>query len=240
MPDSRKYFEYGAMRWWMSRNGPVMSRMAVNMIFKKLSSSGHKIHDGLEKLKKKIYAALPDQKRLEQSRAYHIFGTTLFKKELWSFKGEALARGIGLGLFVAFTPTIGFQMIIVCVLILFIPGNLPIALAASWVTNVFTAGPVYFFEYRFGQWLIEVTGAAPYQPIQNAPAISGLYDIAGAMWLGSLVISLVAGLGGYILTLAFINFERKLRMSKITSIRNVKRADPSEKPNRPDFKNNRV
>lgn len=210
------------------------------MILKKLSSFGHTIHDWLDKVKKKIRAALPDQKRLEQSRAYHMFGTTLFKKELWSFKGEALARGLGLGLFVAFTPTIGFQMIIVCVLILFIPGNLPIALAASWVTNVFTAGPVYFFEYRFGQWLIEITGAVPYQPIQNAPAISGLYDIAGAMWLGSLVISLVAGFGGYILTLAFVNFERKLRMNKIISLRNVKQADQPEKPEQPSLKNNRV
>jgi len=199
--------------------------MAVNMILKKLSSFGHTIHDHLENVKKRIHAVLPDQKRLEQSRAYHIFGATLFKRELWSFKSEALARGLALGLFVAFTPTIGFQMIIVCVLILFIPGNLPIALAASWITNVFTAGPVYFFEYRFGQWLIEVTGAIPYHPIQNEPAISGVYNIAGAMWLGSLVISLAAGLSGYILMLALANLERKLRMSKIISLRSVKQAD---------------
>lgn len=210
------------------------------MIFKKLSSFGHTIHDWLDKAKKKIHAALPDQRRLEQSRAYHLFGTTLFKKELWSFKGEALARGLGLGLFVAFTPTIGFQMIIVCVLIVFIPGNLPIALAASWVTNVFTAGPVYFFEYRFGKWIIEMTGAAPYQHFQDAPAISDVYNVAGAMWLGSLIVSLVAGFGGYLLTLTFVNFERKLRMSKITSIRSVKHADPPERPKRPGLKNNSV
>jgi len=219
----------------MSQNGPLTSRMAVNMILKKLASFGHTVHDWLEKIKKKIHATLPDQRRLEQSRAYHIFGATLFKRELWSFKSEALARGLGLGLFVAFTPTIGFQMIIVCVLILFFPGNLPIALAASWITNVFTAGPVYFFEYRFGQWLIEITGATPYHPIQNAPAISGVYDIAGAMWLGSLVISLVAGLSGYILMLAFVNLERKLRMSKIVSLRSVKHAKRPKRPKTAGF-----
>jgi hypothetical protein len=208
------------------------------MIFKNLSTFGHAVHDWLDKAKKKIRAVLPDQKRLEQSRAYHIFGTTLFKKELWSFKAEALARGLGLGLFVAFTPTIGFQMIIVCILILFIPGNLPIALAATWSTNVFTAGPLYFFEYRFGQWLIEVTGAVPYQNIQGASDISDVYNVAGAMWLGSLVVSLVAGLGGYILTLAFVNIERRLRMSKIITLRGAKWGGKQKRSDKPDVKNN--
>ena len=69
----------------MSQNSPVISLIAVNMILQKLSSFGHTIHDWLDKVKKKVRALLPDQRLLEQSRAYHMFGTTLFKRELWSF-----------------------------------------------------------------------------------------------------------------------------------------------------------
>lgn len=174
------------------------------------------MHDRLEKIKKTFHSYLPHPKHVKDGWAHRFFGSTLFQKGLWSFKGEALARGLALGLFVAFTPTIGFQMLIVCALILVFPGNLPIALAACWVTNVFTAPPIYFVEYKLGLWMLELFRAAPAEMLEDYPKFSRVYGMAGAMWLGSLVVGLAVGAAGYFFTLGVVAVERKLRLSKLT------------------------
>lgn len=73
---------------------------------------------------------------------------------------EHSARGVGVGIFWAFTPLIGIQMYIVFACWLLTRRserfrfNLIIALAWTWVTNVFTMLPVYYVFYITGQVLM--------------------------------------------------------------------------------------
>jgi len=158
---------------------------------------------------------------VESSRASRLFGSTLLKKELWSFKVDPLARGLALGLFVAFTPTMGFQMLITCFLILFFPGNLPIALAACWITNPVTAGPIYFGEYEIGEWLMGLFGVVPVDT-GGASKIVDIYNVAGAMWVGSVVLGIVCAALGYSLTYGLVYLERKVRLEKLLHLRRVR------------------
>ena len=145
---------------------------------------------------------------------------------------------MALGLFVAFTPTMGFQMLIVCCLILLFPGNLPVALAACWLTNPFTAAPVYFFEYKLGKWLIRVIGSGQYHPSVGAKPFSQVYEAAGVMWLGSLVAGLTIGVVGYLLARALVGAERKIRLRDILRHRSSRPDTGSvENGEKPDIPN---
>ena len=72
-----------------------------------------------------------------------------------------VARGIGLGLAVSFTPTLGAQMLIVAILWVFqkrfFPEwrfNMLVAMAWTWVTNIFTAPFFYYFFFLTGSLLM--------------------------------------------------------------------------------------
>lgn len=66
---------------------------------------------------------------------------------------EAIALGLALGMSVAFTPTIGFQIVIAAALATIFKVSRPAAVAAVWITNPATIPPVYAFTYWVGSLL---------------------------------------------------------------------------------------
>ncbi len=77
---------------------------------------------------------------------------------------RAIAGGLGLGTFIAFTPTIGVQLILAIVVATLFNFNRPAAMIPVWITNPITVAPIYTFNYWLGSriWdgppLSEVTG----------------------------------------------------------------------------------
>ncbi len=74
---------------------------------------------------------------------------------------DYIARGAAVGLFVAFTPTVGIQMPAVFVIWLSTriwrprwDFSLVVAIAWTWVTNVFTMAPVYYVFLVTGRILL--------------------------------------------------------------------------------------
>lgn len=63
---------------------------------------------------------------------------------------EAIAGGLAIGTFVAFTPTVGAQLVIAPFLATVLGANRPAALLPVWITNPLTLVPVYGFTYRVG------------------------------------------------------------------------------------------
>jgi uncharacterized protein (DUF2062 family) len=60
------------------------------------------------------------------------------------------AGGVALGVFIAFTPTVGIQMPIAFAAATIFGVNPPLAVAMAWITNPLTVPPIYYFEYRIG------------------------------------------------------------------------------------------
>lgn len=63
---------------------------------------------------------------------------------------RAVAGGFALGVFIAFTPTIGVQIFLVIFLGTILNLNRPAAIIAVWITNVATMVPIYTFNYWVG------------------------------------------------------------------------------------------
>ncbi len=63
---------------------------------------------------------------------------------------RAIAGGLGLGTFIAFTPTMGVQLILAVIAATFFNLNRPASIIPIWITNPITVAPIYTFNYWLG------------------------------------------------------------------------------------------
>ncbi len=138
---------------------------------------------------------------------------------------HSLALGFAIGMFVALTPTVGFQMMIGATIAHFMKANRVIAAALAWITNPFTIVPIYYFNYRVGLLFLpgdEEAGLKFIQTISQAkltdPETIGaslklmaqeLWGIAGVLWLGSVLVGLVVALVSYPLVKRVVEVEQR-------------------------------
>lgn len=141
------------------------------------------------------------RKNLEGSRLHRFWGQTLFHKLLWRTDRRSIAGGLAFGLFIAFTPTLGFQMTMAVIGALLLKVNLPIAIAACWLTNPLTAVPVYTAEWELGKYLIEhIEIFQSFLQLHQTESRGGQLLLNGMyLWTGSLVFAAAAALLGALL-----------------------------------------
>lgn len=68
---------------------------------------------------------------------------------------RAIAGGLGIGMFIAFTPTVGVQLFLAVILATLFNVNRPAALVPVWITNPVTVAPIYTFNYWLGLKFID-------------------------------------------------------------------------------------
>ena len=127
-----------------------------------------------------------------------------------------IAMGIAVGIFVAWTPTIGLQMIL-CVLISALVGaNKFVGLPFVWLSNPLTVIPIYGPNYMVGNWLLggkyswpsfmEDARAMMFQGegnilLRTVARIQSWWaatvEVFLPLWLGSLLVAAVLAVGTY-------------------------------------------
>ena len=65
---------------------------------------------------------------------------------------EAIALGTAIGVFIAFTPTVGFQMLLGALVATVFRASRPAAVIPAWITNPVTIPPIYAFTYWLGKF----------------------------------------------------------------------------------------
>lgn len=76
----------------------------------------------------------------------------MFDRELWHPCRETVSSGLAIGLFFAMLPIPG-QMILAALGTVKLRGNVPIAIAACWVSNPITQGFIWRLQESFGDVL---------------------------------------------------------------------------------------
>jgi hypothetical protein len=141
-------------------------------------------------------AFVSNRGRWRNTIAHSLLGERLFGSDLWHLSRRSVAGGAALGLFVAFTPTIPFQMTLVAVGAVFFRVNLPVALVCIFATNPVTAPPIYLWELRLGREILETLGIEGYLarfPITTKGFFRGVMHLL----TGSLVVSAAASALGW-------------------------------------------
>lgn len=136
---------------------------------------------------------------LGQHRFRRWLGHRLHDPNLWHFGRRSVARATGVGLCLAFFP-IPIHMLLVAPIAIALGINLPVLIAATWITNPITWVPIFYFAYRLGAY---VTGTAPI----DVDALSlghdwqGLRLVFARIWLplctGAAICGGVCGTLGY-------------------------------------------
>lgn len=115
-----------------------------------------------------------------------------------SFKRDPVARGIGIGLLVGLTPTVGLQTVMMLAGCLLVRGNFPAAFAISWVSNPFTLPPMVYAYHELGRWLF---GSWARTLFKGSDAIDDALIALVSTALGTLLIAIPIALIGYFASL---------------------------------------
>jgi uncharacterized protein (DUF2062 family) len=125
---------------------------------------------------------------------------------------HTLALGVGIAMFVTFTPTIGFQMALVFAICWIFGGNKLVGLPLVWISNPATIVPIYYPCLWLGEallgkshrnfgWFKTMFSGAPEDWLLKVKFYGvALKDIAIELWLGCIVIGGILGLVTYLLT----------------------------------------
>ncbi len=153
---------------------------------------------------------------LKNTSLHQIFGKHIFQVDLWKANRQSLSRGLALGLFIAFTPTIPFQMLLTAAAAVYFKHlNLPIALAACWVTNPLTAIPIYMNAEKLGKFLLEGSVWISSLLVILLGAEPGIWIVRPMrVLLGSLVFASLASLIGFFVMRILWDFTHRNRGPK--------------------------
>ena len=66
-----------------------------------------------------------------------------------------LALGVAIGVFVTFTPTVGFQMVLTVFLAWLLRANKAVGVPIVWITNPATIIPIYYSCYVVGRSMLQ-------------------------------------------------------------------------------------
>ena len=145
---------------------------------------------------------------------------------------RSIAGGLGLGMFIAFTPTVGIQIILAIIAATICNVNRAATIAPVWITNPVTVAPVYTFNYWLGTFIwpgppiAEVKGLftnlgtalTHLQFWDMKEALLAMLqlstDILVPLLIGSVEVGVVTGILTYILSLKLLSFFFRRRAKK--------------------------
>lgn len=119
-----------------------------------------------------------------------------------------LALGLAIGMFITFTPTVGFQMMLVVFFAWLLRANKVVGVPLVWITNPATIVPIFYACYRVGRFVLIQEGVGDQWWAELAPPDATWWSqvtfywerfmqIAAPLWIGSFVIATIVGLVTY-------------------------------------------
>ncbi|WP_108651164.1 DUF2062 domain-containing protein [Dongshaea marina] len=149
------------------------------------------------KLQRRINRFLPDPAKIKQNRFLRVFGSRLYRNNLWQLNRRSVAGAFAVSLFMAWVP-LPCQMLLAAGAAILFSANLPVAVALAWVSNPVTIPPMLYFAYKTGAALLQ-------QPPLHLPfelntqwLLQSLQQVGPSLLLGCLLCALCCSLAGYI------------------------------------------
>jgi uncharacterized protein len=103
--------------------------------------------------KKFLRKYLPEPRTIRDHKSLQLFGKLLHDPNLWHLNRRSVALAFANGLFFMWMP-VPFQMFFAAAAAIIIRANIPISVVLVWITNPVTMGPMMYFAYKLGAWIL--------------------------------------------------------------------------------------
>ena len=108
------------------------------------------LQNSARKVERLYHRYLPKEHHVRDTLLHRIIGERLFDEALWKPEKKSIIYAVSMGMFVAFTPTIGIQMAVAGICAFLMRVNIPSAILVVWISNPLTAIPIYSMEIQVG------------------------------------------------------------------------------------------
>jgi uncharacterized protein (DUF2062 family) len=142
-----------------------------------------------------------DRDAILRSRWIRPFSHLFRHPALWHLNRRSVPRALAVGLFAAFALPVG-QFLLAALLAVSLRANVPLAAAATLVSNPLTFGPIYFAAYKLGSFLLR---HSPGDDVDELAQHLGatLISASGPTALGLLIFALASAAAGFFIGAAW-------------------------------------
>ena len=148
--------------------------------------------------KKTLLKYLPTADKMRRHSSLQPIAHLLEHSQLWHVNRRSVSTAVFIGLFCAFLP-VPSQMLLAALAAIWIKANLPISVLLVWVSNPLTMGPMFYFAYKLGAWLLGVEPSIDGFAWSFTWFLDNAARIGYPFLLGCLVCSWVTAVSGFVL-----------------------------------------
>lgn len=125
-----------------------------------------------------------------------------------------IALGVGLGVFIAFTPTFGLQILLYLAIASAIGANKISGIGPLFINNPFTLLPLVYGAWRLGAFIMGASSAA-LPPLawegDLALTLGSVTELGVEIWIGSIILGALAAIPAYFAALfAIARYRRRI------------------------------
>lgn len=143
-----------------------------------------------------------DPETLRKHRSLRLFQRWLHDPNLWELNRYSVSTAVFIGFFVAFAP-LPIHMVAAALLAIWWRANLPVAVAAVWISNPVTIPPQFYLAYKTGAHILH----QPQNDFAFELSMHWVREEFAALWqpllLGCLVCGLITAALGWIIVRIF-------------------------------------
>ena len=112
-----------------------------------------------------------------------------------------VSEALALGVFIGFTPTVGFHTWMALGLAVLFKKNKLVTIVGAYITNPITLIPIFYACFRLGEWIMGYDEPVGFSKTLFLHPFSLGAKILIPLWVGSLIVGLVSSIATYYLTL---------------------------------------
>lgn len=142
---------------------------------------------------------MPDPNTVMENKWLRVLAPLVNDPNLLHFNRRSVSAGMCVGVFAAFIP-LPVQMFVAIALSLAARGNIAVAAAATWISNPFTYGPLYYVCYLIGVFFLGEPLGPNGQPLvfELSTLLENIWTIGKPLLFGCAITGIILGLLSYI------------------------------------------
>ena len=153
--------------------------------------------------------SMMDRDAILRSRWIRPFSHLFRHPSLWHLNRRSVPRALAVGLFAAFILPVG-QFLLAALLAVSLRANVPLAAAATLVSNPLTFGPIYFGAYRLGSFLLRHSESENVDELAQHLG-TRVINASAPTAIGLLLFAVVAAAAGFIFGTLWWRFRLRRR-----------------------------